>query len=86
MRADGTTRKAAKTHALTFEQIEWLLTPNLEVVIIALGWEGATSPDSKIREYRGCEVHLLKNREAINLFNRLKQNGRRVAIHYHSTC
>jgi len=29
---------------------------------------------------------LLKNKEAIELFNRLKGAGRLVAIHYHSTC
>jgi len=86
VRADGRTRKVAKTHALTFEQIEWLLTPKPEILIIALGWTGVTSPDDRIRGYQGCEIHLLKNREAIDLFNRLKGDGKRVAIHYHSTC
>jgi hypothetical protein len=86
VRADGTTREVAKTHQLAFKQIAWLLTPKPEVLIIALGWDGVTSPDDQIRAYQGCEVHLLKNREAIGLFNRLKHDGRRVAIHYHSTC
>src|ERR1041385_7163955 len=40
----------------------------------------------RFREFKGCEIHLLKNKEAIDLFNRLKRSGRRVAIHYHSTC
>jgi hypothetical protein len=56
------------------------------VLIIGLGWDGVTSPDDRIRAYRACELQLLKNREAIELFNRLKRAGRRVAIHYHSTC
>jgi hypothetical protein len=86
VRADGTTRKIAKTHRLTFEQVEWLLDSSPEVLIIALGWDGVTTPDHRIRDYRGCETHLLKNREAIALFNRLKEAGKRVAIHYHSTC
>ena len=51
-----------------------------------LGWDGITSPDDKIRDYKACDVHLLKNKEAIALFNRLKGAGKRVAIHYHSTC
>lgn len=86
VRPDGTTRKVAKTHQLSFEQIEWLLDPKPEVLIIALGWDGATAPDDKIREHKGCEIHLLKNKEAIDLFNKLKRSGKRVAIHYHSTC
>jgi len=86
VRADGNTRKVTKTHQLSFEQIEWLLQPKPEVLIIALGWDGVTIPDDTIRDYKGCEIHILKNKEAIDLFNRLKRSGKRVAIHYHSTC
>jgi hypothetical protein len=86
VRADGSVRKIAKTHELRFEQVEWLLASKPEVLIIALGWDGVNSPDERIRSYKDCEVHLLKNREAIDLFNRLKREGKRVAIHYHSTC
>jgi hypothetical protein len=86
VRADGSARKVTKTHDLSFEQIEWLLTPQPEVLIIALGWDGVTTPDSRIREYKGCDVRRLKTSEAIRVFNRLKRDGKRVAIHYHSTC
>ena len=86
VRADGETRKIAKTHQLALEQIQWLLDSKPEVLIIALGWDGVTTPDDRIREHRGCETHLLKNKEAIELFNRLRRAGKRVAIHYHSTC
>jgi hypothetical protein len=86
VRGDGTTRKVTKSHQLLFEQIEWLLDPKPEVLIIALGWDGVTTPDDKIREHTSCEIHILKNKEAIDLFNRLKRAGKRVAIHYHSTC
>jgi hypothetical protein len=86
VRADGDIRKVAKTHQLAFEQIAWLLETKPEVLIIALGWDGVTVPDDRIREHQGCEIHLLKNKEAIGLFNRLKRSGKHVAIHYHSTC
>jgi hypothetical protein len=62
VRADGTTRKVPKTHQLTFEKIEWLLTPKPEVLIIAVGWDGVASPDDRIREYKDCEIHILKDR------------------------
>jgi hypothetical protein len=86
VRADGGIRKVAKTHQLTFEKIEWLLDPQPEVLIIALGGDGVTNPDDTIRNHKGCVVHLLKNRDAIELYNHLKKAGTRVAIHYHSTC
>ena len=86
IRADGDSRKVSKTHQLSFAQIKWLLEGTPEVLIIALGWDGVTVPDDEIRGHTGCPVHLLKNREAIELFNRLKKAGKRVAIHYHSTC
>ena len=86
IRSDGSTRKVKKTHQLSFSQIEWLLDPQPDVLIIGLGWDGVTEPDDQIRNYRDCEIHFLKNDEAIELFNRLKKEGKRVAIHYHSTC
>jgi hypothetical protein len=86
IRSDGQTRRVEKTHDLTFADVEWLLTPKPDVLIIALGWDGVTAPDDRIRGYKDCEVHLLKNKEAIELYNRLKRDGRSVAIHYHSTC
>jgi hypothetical protein len=86
VRGDGETRKVEKTHELSFEQIKWLLDSKPDVLIIALGWDGITTPDDRIREYKGCEIYILKNKQAIDLFNRLKQSGKRVAIHYHSTC
>src|SRR5678815_1254730 len=58
---DGTTRKVTKTHQLSFEQIEWLLDSKPEVLIIALGWDGVTTPDDRIRLHKGCEIHILKN-------------------------
>src|SRR6185369_7886681 len=48
VRGDGASRKVTKTHELTFEKIEWLLEPKPEVLIIALGWDGVTTPDERI--------------------------------------
>jgi hypothetical protein len=39
-----------------------------------------------VKRLPGTEIHILKNKEAKALFNSLKKAGRRVAIHYHSTC
>jgi hypothetical protein len=86
VRSDGKTRMVRKTHDLTFDRIEWLLEPMPETLIIATGWDGVTRPDYKILHYKGCELLILKNKEGIERFNELKKAGKRVAIHYHSTC
>ncbi|MCC6680063.1 MAG: hypothetical protein IT445_04080 [Phycisphaeraceae bacterium] len=86
IRGDGQIRKIDKTHDLSFDQIQWLLDPRPDVLIIAQGWQGLTVPDDRIRTYEGCEIHILTNKKAIDLYNRLKRAGKRVAIHYHSTC
>jgi hypothetical protein len=82
--AAGETRTVDKTHDLAHATIQWLLDSRPEVLIIATGWDGVLEPQAKISELK--EVRVLKNREAIQLFNELKKAGRRVAIHYHSTC
>lgn len=86
VRADGTTRTISKTHDLTIDHLQWLLESQPEVLIVSLGWDGVVRPEEAIKARKGCEIHLLKNKEAIELYNRLKREGRRVAIHYHSTC
>ena len=86
VRSDGRMRVVWKTHDLTFDRIAWLLEPMPEILIIATGWDGVTRPDDKILHYKGCELLVLQNKEAIERFNEMKKAGKRVAIHYHSTC
>jgi len=84
VRADGAFRRVSKTHDLNYETVAWLLDEKPEVVIIAIGWDGVVEADERIRNSN--LVRVLKNKEAIELFNQLKRAGKRVAIHYHSTC
>jgi|ERR1051325_4942163 hypothetical protein len=86
IRSDGAVRKVAKTHDVQFELVEWLLESQPEVLIIAIGWDGVAQPEERIRAIPRTEVRVLKNLEAIRDFNRLKREGRRVSIHFHSTC
>lgn len=86
IRADGSVRTVAKTHDLKLETIKWLIEEKPEVLIISIGWDGVAQPDEQVQSFKECEVHILKNREAIDLFNKLKKSGKRVAIHLHSTC
>jgi len=86
VRADGKCRSGEKTHRLSFDELEWLLDPKPEVLIIGIGWDGVVVPSEDIESRAGCEVRLLKTGEAVELYNKLKREGRRVAIHVHSTC
>jgi hypothetical protein len=89
-RSSGTSRRHASHRSQDarpgLEIVEWLLESKPEVLIISLGWDGVVRPDERIRGHKDCEVHFLRNRDAIDLFNRLKKSGKRVAIHLHSTC
>jgi hypothetical protein len=86
VRSDGKTRSVEKTHDLKLQHVEWLLEPKPEILIIGTGWDGVTKPSPEIRTIQDCEVRILKTQEAIKLFNRLKRDKRKVAIHLHSTC
>ncbi|MBI5386186.1 MAG: hypothetical protein HZA90_16060 [Verrucomicrobia bacterium] len=86
VRADGAVRKVPKTHELPLEQVQWLLDSAPETLIVSIGWNGAVEPDERIWKLKSVEVKILKSKEAAQLFNRLKKEGRRVAIHFHSTC
>lgn len=86
VRSDGALRTVEKTHELSLERIRWLLDPAPEVLIVSIGWDGVVRPGPEIAAWKGCEVRILKNRDAIQHFNDLKRAGRKVAIHYHSTC
>jgi len=68
------------------DRIEWLLAPKPDVLIIGIGWDGKTVPRPEVVEMKSYSVQILKTGEAIKLFNELKGNGKRVAIHIHSTC
>ena len=81
-------KKIEKTHDLKFEQIEWLLNSNPEVLIISTGWDEKVIPDDQIKNFKDekTEIKILPSEEAKNLYNKLKEEGTNVSIHYHSTC
>jgi hypothetical protein len=86
VRSDGKTRSVEKTHDLKLQHVEWLLTPKPQVIIIGTGWDGVTKPRPDIRAIPDCDLRILKTEEAIKLFNQLKRERKKVAIHVHSTC
>ncbi len=86
VRGDGAVRLVGKTHAIDAKELAWLATPAPEVVIIAAGWEGDAHAVARPPALLGTRILTLPTGEALKLFNALRGQGVRVAIHVHSTC
>ena len=86
VRCDGAVRTVDKTHDLAYDHVRWLLDPMPEILIVGTGWDGVTVPRSEVKNLQGCEVEVLETGDALDRYNRLKREGRKVAIHVHSTC
>lgn len=86
VRADGEMRRVQKTHNLQLTAVEWLLDPKPNVLIISTGWHGVVKVQQAITEIKQCNVELMKTGDAIRRFRELRKQGKKVAIHIHSTC
>jgi hypothetical protein len=86
VRADRALRYVAKTHDVGLAEIQWLLDPPPDVLIICEGWQRRVQVRDDVRRLEGVRVEILPTGAAQRLFNRLRRQGRRVAIHVHSTC
>ena len=75
-----------KSHFISIEEVEPLLSSDTEVLVIGTGWHGAVSVDPAVQELEGLEVQVLRTPAAFDLFNELVSSGRRVALIAHSTC
>jgi hypothetical protein len=75
-----------KSHFVSLEEVESLLSPDVEILVIGAGWNSAVKVDSAAKEMQGIEVHILPTPEAFELFNQYRLEGRRVALIAHSTC
>jgi len=86
VRPGGKIRTLSKTHNLGIEQVQWLLDSEPETLIISLGWHGVVKPRKGLQNLEGTNIRFLKTGKAIKLYNQLKNQGHKVAIHLHSTC
>ncbi len=83
---DGRFRSVEKTHDVGVKQLRWLIDANPKILIVSIGWNGVVKVRPEVRALLGTEIHVLPTGKAFELFNRMKQAGRSVAIHVHSTC
>jgi hypothetical protein len=75
-----------KSHTISIEEVEPLLSPDVEALVIGIGWHGAVQVDAAVQEIEGIEVHILPTPAAFDLFNEYVSRGRTVVLIAHSTC
>jgi hypothetical protein len=75
-----------KSHFVSLEEVERLLSPGVEVLIVGTGWQGAVDVEAAIEQLRGIEVHILNTPAAFTLYNDYRSQGRQVVLLAHSTC
>ena len=76
-------------HRLQIPDVRDYLLEDVDDVIIGTGYDGMMRVDREVIEAfekRGRKVHVLKTRDAVNLFNNLVSKGRKVLAFLHLTC
>ena len=87
VRADGAFRPILKSHQIDASRLGWLLDNRApEVLVVAVGWRNAAHLVDGFRPPDGTRLMVLSTADAIDVYNSLKAQGVRVAIHVHSTC
>ena len=76
-----------KTHQITRRELDALLGPDVEVVIVGIGWDSIAqlTDDAKLLS-ETIDMRVLPTPEAFALYNELIASGRRVVLLAHSTC
>jgi hypothetical protein len=75
-----------KSHWIAYEEVQPLLSPEVEALVIGIGWHSAVQVDPAIQQLEGIELRILPTPEAFDLFNRYVAQGRKVVLIAHSTC
>lgn len=75
-----------KSHYISLEEVQALLTPNVDIVVIGIGWDNAVKVDEAIRNLKNVKIEILSTPDAYKIFNRYKTEGKKVILIAHSTC
>jgi hypothetical protein len=75
-----------KSHWVAYDEVRPLLSPEVEALVIGIGWQSAVQVDPAIQQMEEIEIHILPTPDAFALFNRYVTQGRKVVLLAHSTC
>jgi hypothetical protein len=76
-------------HNLHLEDLKEVLNRKLDVLIIGTGYNGIMKVNQDLTsqlENMGLNIIVEKSREAVNKYNALLKEGRKVALAIHLTC
>ncbi len=74
-----------KSHFVSLAEVMELLDEKPDVLVIGIGYDEMVRVDERVRGLE-VEIRILETSRAIEEFNRVKDQGKRVAAIIHSTC
>ncbi len=76
-----------KTHQITREELESLISPGVDIVVVGIGWDSIAQLTDEARLLgNAIDLRVLPTPVAYALYNKLKSEGRSVVLLAHSTC
>lgn len=76
-----------KTHQITSQEINRLVDSNVEMVIIAIGWDSIAKVDDDVDNSNpAIQFRILPTPDAFALYNAMVAEGRVVVLLAHTTC
>lgn len=76
-----------KTHLITRDELEALISPGVEIVIVGIGWDRIAQLTEEAKLLGdSVDLRILSTPDAFALYNQLKSEGRCVVLLAHSTC
>jgi len=76
-----------KTHQITREELDPLVAPGVEIVVVGIGWDSIAQLTEDAKKISTTiDLQVLPTPEAFALYNELKAQGRNVVLLAQSTC
>ncbi len=75
-----------KSHTITVEEVTPLVESGIDQIIIGTGWNGVAKVKPEVLELQGVKIEVLKTADAFAEYNRLRREGKLVALLAHTTC
>ena len=76
-----------KTHRITRAELDTLIAPGVDVVVVGIGWNSiAQLTDDAKQLGDSIDLRVLPTPEAFAVYNALRAEGRNVVLLAHSTC
>lgn len=76
-----------KSHRITRAELDSLIAPEVEVVVVGIGWDSvAELTDEAMQLGERIDLRVLPTPDAFAMYNALRAEGRTVVLLAHSTC